>query len=67
MLRKYRLNGEFVKEYTSIADAVADDNKLQYAGIWACVNGRQRSYGGWLWRSDRGKGSGLLREEVSNG
>lgn len=64
VLRKYKLNGEFVAEYTSIQDAVKEsDGKLKYNGIYMCIHGKQRSYGGFLWRSDAGTGTGKLMIE----
>lgn len=60
ILRKYRLNGEFVAEYDSIDDAVSDGDGLTYHGIYNCIHGKQTSYGGYLWRCSAGSGRGLL-------
>lgn len=71
VIRQYRLNGEFVAEYNSLRDALEGlkGNKTtaimepKYQGIYQCLKGLQKSYGGYLWRSNKGLGRGYLMEE----
>lgn len=64
LLRQYLLNGKFAGEYRSIQEAVSElragGADVSYQGIRRCILGQQRQCGGFLWRSDVGKGRGLL-------
>lgn len=65
VLRQYRLNGEFVREWRAIEDAVeASGGKLTYNGIYNVIKGTQFQHGGYLWRSDKGAGRGLLTGSI---
>lgn len=62
VLRCYRMNGEFEREFGSINEAVESFGvgEVSYGGIYNCIHGRQHAHGGFLWRSDKGSGMGLL-------
>lgn len=66
-IRCYRLNGEFVAEFANIRDAVeklnSPEHPLTYANIWSCLMGRQKKTGGYLWKSNIGRGRGYLNME----
>lgn len=68
VLRQYLLNGEFVREWSAIEDAVeSSGGKLTYGGIYNVIKGTQFQHGGFLWRSDKGSGRGLLDGAVDAG
>lgn len=70
IIRQYKLNGEFVAEYTSIADAVDALTKqgiaVRYSGIWSCLTGRQKKAHGFIWKSTDGYGTGRIKTETND-
>lgn len=62
IIRFYRLNGEFVGECGTIREAIEMGSKMgyqfTYTGIYLSLTGRQKSYAGFLWRSNKGVGRG---------
>lgn len=69
VLRRYLMNGEFAGEWSSIEDAVeAGGGRFTYIGIYNVIRGIQFQHGGFLWRSNKGFGRGLLEgcEEVKD-
>lgn len=63
IIRLYALNGVFTAEFGTINEAILwgenNNKKFTYSGIYQALTGRQKSYGGFFWRSNRGEGSGL--------
>jgi group I intron endonuclease len=47
-VKQYTLEGEFVKEYNSLADAGNSVN-MSHRGISKCINGKQKSCAGFKW------------------
>jgi len=48
-VKKFSKQGIFIKEYYSQAEA-ARDNNIEPTMISACLNGRQKTTGGFIWR-----------------
>jgi group I intron endonuclease len=47
-VKQYTIEGEFVKEYNSLAEA-GDAVNISHRGISKCINGKQKSCGGFKW------------------
>lgn len=48
-IRKYRLDGEYICSYSSVADA-AKDESISMQQIYNALNGRSSSSGGFMWK-----------------
>ena len=49
---KYDLNGNYIEEYNSIADANRDNN-ISNGKISECCNGKRKSAGGYMWSYEK--------------
>lgn len=56
LIRKYTIEGECVGEYSSIREALESlGGEGNYMSLYKCLTGAQKTYKGYLWRSNKGK------------
>ena len=66
IIRQYTLEGELVSEYRSMREALCGLSEMRgaeakYNGIYRCLRGKSKTYLGYRWMSNFGRGSGLLQ------
>ena len=49
-INQFTLGGEFVAQYPSLRSAAAEQDEVSYSQIYACVNGKTRRGGPYIWQ-----------------
>lgn len=47
---KYSTSGKLIKKYPSISEALEDTPNVSRPNVTACVHGRRKTAGGYVWR-----------------
>ena len=65
VIRKYTIDGQFIKEYATIKEAAADSN-VSNTSIWKCVNGEYKQTGSFVYRRENRNDSPVFQQSVSS-